>query len=705
MRFCWPHINMKIKSLKISNIFGFGFAKDVNDAVGIDFDNVSREGSLHILIGPNGSGKSNFIDVLSHIFKKSLFTHYLFNETIIVNHSISNSDLKAAISQAPVEIHSTLYTNRDSQTDEQRMLLTLVLNENDINNIKFLNDNAQKINTLLSKYSNHVPSSDSLNIDAIKATYEVQVILRNNRMSKNFQVQFVEPDDSGNEISVVQRYLTHFEAFQHLITIHNKYESSSEKWPQLKRTFALLGSYRNYGSFTGNISTTADRVSIERGTKERLLNESTKLIDTSEPLSFELVKRKIVNRFVGELLPEGGLEFAIEKIKKEEPLLSINKLLDEYLKLNIDIRMNDPFILAIDIVLIDKQGRVTNASELSSGEKGILHFVFSLFGYDLGNAVMVIDEPELHLHPQMQRYFIEIIKEVKERFDIQFIAATHSPMFIDTDTIDDVHRFYLDDNKQTQIKNPHIEESQKSLIEILNYTNSSKIFFVDKVILVEGPTDEYFLRFYLEWLRKHGGDNWGQRATNYEILSIGGKERVDSWKGFLSRYGLKVYFIGDWDSISLVSSFNIKQYETVYLATQRKANKDIKSKGSKDGSNLFLLFTEYLDKPTEEKLQKLVSLKDYIVSRRVEYASLIRFIKDDKPEEWEKLKASIESNYESGTYILKGGELEDYLGVTGKGLDKVIEFCENDFHRWLRNEEFNPFREELESIVNMIFDS
>src|SRR5262249_23201339 len=146
---------------------------------------------------------------------------------------------------------------------------------------------------------------------------------------------------------------------------------------------------------------------------------------------------------------------------------------------------------------------------------------------------------------------LKIIEDVRREFDIQFILVTHSPVFVNQTTIDHVYRFRLKDGA-TQIIIPSIEESEKNLTRILDLTNSAKIFFVNKAILVEGETDEYFLRFLLDRMqttdsqpRPDASLNWKDRVGGFEIFNIKGKGGRVTWTNFLEEFGLQVYFIGD----------------------------------------------------------------------------------------------------------------------------------------------------------------
>ncbi|MGI0076663.1 MAG: ATP-dependent nuclease, partial [Nitrosopumilaceae archaeon] len=138
-----------------------------------------------------------------------------------------------------------------------------------------------------------------------------------------------------------------------------------------------------------------------------------------------------------------------------------------------------------------------------------------------------------------------IIFDVIRQINLQFIIATHSPIFVNEKTIDGIRRFYLDDNGFTKVIIPDVGSKEKELIQILNYTNSSKIFFSDKVVLVEGDSDEYFFRFYFDKYKE-------TRAISKSIdfLYIGGKDKIGYWEKFLTDCKINSYYIGDLDNVS-----------------------------------------------------------------------------------------------------------------------------------------------------------
>lgn len=91
-------------------------------------------------------------------------------------------------------------------------------------------------------------------------------------------------------------------------------------------------------------------------------------------------------------------------------------------------------------LLIDQGGIALDVAQLSDGERGVLALVFDLARrlsqanptlddpLSEGQAVVLIDEIDLHLHPTWQRQIVHKLRATFPR--CQFIATTHSPQVI-----------------------------------------------------------------------------------------------------------------------------------------------------------------------------------------------------------------------------------------------------------------------------------
>jgi len=69
-------------------------------------------------------------------------------------------------------------------------------------------------------------------------------------------------------------------------------------------------------------------------------------------------------------------------------------------------------------------------NELSTGEKILLSKILYLFFQDYKNAMILIDEPELSLHPSWQNRVLKIYENFAKQNNCQIIIATHSPHII-----------------------------------------------------------------------------------------------------------------------------------------------------------------------------------------------------------------------------------------------------------------------------------
>lgn len=117
-----------------------------------------------------------------------------------------------------------------------------------------------------------------------------------------------------------------------------------------------------------------------------------------------------------------------------------NRTLKESKKIIIDY-VNETFkILDVDIKLVDfdknslspifrnKYNQSFNINSLSSGEKQLFFRILLLKILKPNNSIILIDEPELSLHPSWQLKIVDIFKKIGK--NNQIIISTHSPYII-----------------------------------------------------------------------------------------------------------------------------------------------------------------------------------------------------------------------------------------------------------------------------------
>ena len=75
-------------------------------------------------------------------------------------------------------------------------------------------------------------------------------------------------------------------------------------------------------------------------------------------------------------------------------------------------------------------GEQFEIKDLSTGEKTLLSKVMYLYFLDYKNKIILIDEPELSLHPKWQNQVLKIYENFAKQNSCQIIIATHSPHII-----------------------------------------------------------------------------------------------------------------------------------------------------------------------------------------------------------------------------------------------------------------------------------
>jgi hypothetical protein len=79
----------------------------------------------------------------------------------------------------------------------------------------------------------------------------------------------------------------------------------------------------------------------------------------------------------------------------------------------------------------DESGQTLPFSTLSSGEQEVIKVLFDVARKDIRHSVIIVDEPELHLHPTLTSKLIEALKSIGDHTN-QFIFLTHSTDLIST---------------------------------------------------------------------------------------------------------------------------------------------------------------------------------------------------------------------------------------------------------------------------------
>lgn len=137
-----------------------------------------------------------------------------------------------------------------------------------------------------------------------------------------------------------------------------------------------------------------------------------------------------------------------------------------------------------DITLITETGNFPLDS-MSGGVSSIFSMAWQIhiYGVDKEACTVIIDEPENHLHPSMQRDLLRLLRIAFP--DYKFIIATHSPFIVASDPDASVYGLILNENKN--IISKKIETNSLSgtpnqiLKEVLNVPTTIPVWVEDGI--------------------------------------------------------------------------------------------------------------------------------------------------------------------------------------------------------------------------------
>lgn len=148
------------------------------------------------------------------------------------------------------------------------------------------------------------------------------------------------------------------------------------------------------------------------------------------------------------------------------------------------------------------------------------------FAIDPNKNILLIEEPESHMHPEMQRKVLEFFRTQKEK---QFIITSHSNVFVNSAYADKV--FYTNFEEDIKV---YDATNRAAVLSNLGYSVTDNLVS-DLVILVEGPKDVPVIEEFLIKMRAYtryaikiwplGGDIMDQLdlsvfSENYKLIAL-----------------------------------------------------------------------------------------------------------------------------------------------------------------------------------------
>ena len=143
--------------------------------------------------------------------------------------------------------------------------------------------------------------------------------------------------------------------------------------------------------------------------------------------------------------------------------------------------------------------------------------------------VLLIEEPELYLRPQAQRYLYRLLREFAAGGN-QVIYSTHSPVFLNVARLDELVFVERAEETGTRAIQPRPAPADEEIRVRTEFdAERSELFLARAAVLVEGMTEKLTLPFVFQAL----GHDHDREAIS--IVECGGKSGIPSLRTHLQR--------------------------------------------------------------------------------------------------------------------------------------------------------------------------
>lgn len=184
-----------------------------------------------------------------------------------------------------------------------------------------------------------------------------------------------------------------------------------------------------------------------------------------------------------------------------------------------------------------------NANLLSEGEKKFMVIQFILEALSDERTLVLMDEPDSHIHVSRKQELCEVFKSIDNRDNI---ITSHSPTLTAKFDKKAIVMLESDENRLTHV----IDENKKSIVEKLTnkmWTLQEQNLFLTSnknILLVEGVTDISYLKAALKVFHDQGKF----KSLDFEYIPCSGASNLKNFNDkFLPKEGQTIIAIWDYD--------------------------------------------------------------------------------------------------------------------------------------------------------------
>lgn len=211
-----------------------------------------------------------------------------------------------------------------------------------------------------------------------------------------------------------------------------------------------------------------------------------------------------------------------EKIKKELSNKNLEKAINKFKEisghsLKLDFIDNYLPFKKANLVVETPSNMQIDLASLGSGYEMMFSLIYSFYMSKQSGKklIILIDEPELHLHPRLQEKFVDFILEISK--ESQVILTTHSPLLIK-------QLAYNENVKNIVLKrDKDVKEFDERKLSYISSNETNYLAF-------DLPSEEYHNELYESLMEKYSTSNGIKRFDNEFFIQKKKEDKIYPWE-------------------------------------------------------------------------------------------------------------------------------------------------------------------------------
>lgn len=186
--------------------------------------------------------------------------------------------------------------------------------------------------------------------------------------------------------------------------------------------------------------------------------------------------------------------------------------------------------------IYNRAGVAIDENHVSSGEAELIALSIEVLVFareTKTNKVLLLDEPDVHLHPDLQQKFVSFIENVAVEFDFKVVIATHSTAVIGAFSKEaDLQIVPITDRSQSSFGTFRYSPICHEILPVFGAHPLSTQFNRSPVLLVEGEDDK---RVFDQFVRSAGG------KFSFSPCVVGTVDHMYEWEKWLNDFLPSIY--------------------------------------------------------------------------------------------------------------------------------------------------------------------